>query len=106
MLANRDGWDARAQCRQVRFDSVHICLVRLSEIISYIAAASRDRLHNAAAGVWGIPMQYRLRFMDSIEQTVRELRIETDSDDTAINYSSTQSICFNMPVELWRADEL
>ena len=51
-------------------------------------------------------MQYRLRFIDSIGQTVRELRIETDSDDTAINYSSNQSICFNMPVELWRADEL
>ena len=51
-------------------------------------------------------MQYRLKFIDPVEQTVRELKVDTDGDDTAIAYSSKQSICFDMPVELWREDEL
>jgi hypothetical protein len=53
-----------------------------------------------------MPMQYRLRFINSIEYTVRELNIEADDDDAAIGYSSRQSICFDMPVELWREENL
>jgi hypothetical protein len=53
-----------------------------------------------------MPMQYRLRFINSIEYTIRELNIEADDDDTAIGYSSRQSICFDMPVELWREENL
>jgi hypothetical protein len=48
-----------------------------------------------------MPMQYRLKFINSVEQTVRELKIEADDDDVAIRYSSRQSICFDMHVELW-----
>ena len=51
-------------------------------------------------------MQYRLKFIDSIEQTVRELKIEADDDDAAIGYSSRQSILFEMHVELWCRDNL
>ena len=51
-------------------------------------------------------MQYRLKFINSFEHTVRELRIEADDDDAAIGYGSRQSILFDMPVELWRGDNL
>jgi len=52
------------------------------------------------------PMQYRLKFIDSFEDTVRALNIEAADDDSTIYYSSTQSIYFNMPVELWCEDNL
>ena len=51
-----------------------------------------------------LPMHYRLKFIDSFEDTVRALNIEAADDDSAIYYSSTQSIYFNMPVELWCED--
>jgi hypothetical protein len=51
-------------------------------------------------------MQYRLKFIDSFEDTVRALNIEAADDDSTIYYSSTQSIYFNMPVELWCEDNL
>jgi hypothetical protein len=51
-------------------------------------------------------MQYQLRLINSIEQTVRELKIEADDEDAAIDYSSRQSILFDMHVELWREKDL
>ena len=50
-------------------------------------------------------MQYRLKFIDSIEQTVRELKIEADDEEAAIGYSSRQSVLFDMHVELWRGED-
>ena len=51
-------------------------------------------------------MQYRLKFIDSWEQTVREMNFEAESDDSAIGYISQQSIHSNMAVECWREDSL
>jgi len=51
-------------------------------------------------------MNYRLKFIDSFEQTVRALNIDADDDDAALSYSCAQSIAFGMAVELWRDDSL
>jgi len=51
-------------------------------------------------------MQYRLKFIDSFEATVRALNIDAADDDSAISYCCAQSIYFDMPIELWRADDL
>jgi hypothetical protein len=52
-----------------------------------------------------MPMKFRLKFINSVGQIVRELNIEADDDDAATDYISNQSIYFNMAVELWRANE-
>jgi hypothetical protein len=51
-------------------------------------------------------MKYRLKFIDSFEATVRALNIEAADDDAAISYCCAQAIYFDMPIELWRADDL
>ena len=51
-------------------------------------------------------MNYRLKFIDSFEQTVRALNIDADDEDAAVSYSCVQSIEFDMAVELWREDNL
>jgi hypothetical protein len=53
-----------------------------------------------------MPMQYRLKFIDSAERTVRELNVEAESDDSAIDYACQQSLYSDMAVELWRDGEL
>jgi len=49
-------------------------------------------------------MQYRLKFINSVEQVLRELKIEADDEEAAIRYASRQSISFDMHVELWCGD--
>jgi hypothetical protein len=53
-----------------------------------------------------MPMQGRLKFIDSFKGKIRALNIEAADDDSAISYCCAQSIYFDMPIELWRADDL
>jgi len=43
---------------------------------------------------------YLLKFLDSQERAVRELKIEADDEQSAITYSCEQSVRFGMAVEL------
>jgi hypothetical protein len=45
-------------------------------------------------------MRYRLKFINSREEIVRELDIEASDDASAIQYSCRQSVQLDMAVEL------
>jgi len=54
--------------------------------------------------MWGWPMRYRLRFIDSVERTVREMDIDADDDDAAIAHACNESILSKLAVQLCDGD--
>jgi len=50
-------------------------------------------------------MRFRLKFLNSQEQLVREFDIEADDDDSAIRYTCEQSVGLNMIAALSRDQE-
>jgi hypothetical protein len=76
------------------------------QMLSYVMASISGTAKMQSVGVGVMLMQYQLKFINSIEQTVRELKFEADDEDAAIDYSSRQSILFDMHVELWRGEDL
>jgi hypothetical protein len=62
----------------------------------------------AEDGFWcvGHAMQYELKFVGSLNQTIRVLNVEAENDDSAIECTCRQSIYFRHDAELWQAGRL
>ena len=54
--------------------------------------------------MWGSPMRYRLKFIDSEERTVRDVHIDAKDDDAAIFYACNECILSKLAVELCDGD--